>query len=159
MDLAVLGGDPRSTTGGGSAATVLDAACDGTEMISASTGMGASNPKPKTSARIVEGLGWGARFLVKIGIVGDGCAWSEDARKIILPLVRNNFREEDRRFRPRAHILALPIVGLSGMRVGLGQWAVPPRPSRIARGEVPERSNGVVSKCAMPRPGAPLVPC
>jgi len=53
--LAVLGGDPRSTVGG-SAAAVLDDASGGTEMISASTAMGPTNPKMKTSKPIAERL-------------------------------------------------------------------------------------------------------
>ena len=71
-DLAVLGGDPRSTVGGASAATVLDDASDGTEMISASTAMGLTNPKTKTSTPIAEELRWVARFLV-IGMVRARC--------------------------------------------------------------------------------------
>ena len=71
-DVAVLGGDPRSTVGGGSAATVLDDAA-GAEMISASTTMGATNPKTRASAPIAEGLGWEARSLIKIGMVRARC--------------------------------------------------------------------------------------
>jgi len=71
--LAVLGGDPRSTVGGGSAA-VLDDASGGTEMTSASTAMGRINPKMKASAPITRRLGWRASSLVKIGMVRGGTA-------------------------------------------------------------------------------------
>jgi hypothetical protein len=91
MDLAVLGGDPRSTVGGGSAAAVLDdAASDGIEMISASTAMGPTNPKMKTSKPIAERLECRARSLIGIDMM---LCFGENTRNIMLPLVRNNFRE------------------------------------------------------------------
>jgi len=68
----VLGGDPRSTVGGGSAAMVLDVASDGTEIISASAAVGLANPKTTASAAIAKGLGWRARSLVKIGMARRG---------------------------------------------------------------------------------------
>ena len=62
-DLAVLGGDPRSTVGGGGAATALDDASDCTGIISASTAIGAIDPKTKTSAPIVKRPGGGSLSL------------------------------------------------------------------------------------------------
>ena len=50
--LAVFGGDPRSTVGGGSDAAELGGSVDGTEMTSAWTVMGPTNPKTRARTLI-----------------------------------------------------------------------------------------------------------
>ena len=52
--LAVLGGDPRSTVGGGSEAAGSGAAADGTVTISARTAIDPTNTKRKAAALIRE---------------------------------------------------------------------------------------------------------
>jgi hypothetical protein len=50
--LPVLGGDPRSTVGGGSGAAELGGSTDGTEMISAWTAMDATKAKTRANAPV-----------------------------------------------------------------------------------------------------------
>jgi hypothetical protein len=50
--MAVAGGDPRSTVGGGSEAAGSGGAADGTETISARTAVVPTNKKTKTRALI-----------------------------------------------------------------------------------------------------------
>jgi hypothetical protein len=57
--LAVLGGDPRSTVGGGGEAAELGGSADGIEMTSAWTTM---DPNAKTKARMPIGNAAKARF-------------------------------------------------------------------------------------------------
>jgi len=67
--LAVLGGDPRSTVGGGSE---LGGSADGTEMTSAWTAMDPTNAK--TRARMPLGNAAKARFGGRSGGPDDGVA-------------------------------------------------------------------------------------
>jgi hypothetical protein len=72
--LAVLGGDPRSTVGGGSEAAELGGSADGTEMTSAWTAMDPTNAK--TRARMPIGNAAKARFGGRSGGPDDGVARS-----------------------------------------------------------------------------------
>jgi hypothetical protein len=71
-DLAVLGGDPRSTVGGGSESAELGGSADGTEMTSAWTAMDPTNAK--TGARTPIDNAAKARFGGRSGGTDDGVA-------------------------------------------------------------------------------------
>ena len=70
--LAVLGGDPRSTVGGGSEAAELGGSADGTEMTSAWTAIDPTNAK--TRAKMPIGNAAKARFGGRSGGPDDGIA-------------------------------------------------------------------------------------
>ena len=70
--VAVLGGDPRSTVGGGSEAAELGGSADGTEMTSAWTAMDPANAE--TKARTPIGNAAKARFGGRSGGPDDGVA-------------------------------------------------------------------------------------
>jgi len=70
--LAVLGGDPRSTVGGGGDAAEFGGSADGTEMTSAWTAMDPTNAK--TRARMLIGNAAKARFGARSGRPDGGVA-------------------------------------------------------------------------------------
>jgi hypothetical protein len=108
----VLGGDPRSTVGGGTSPTVLDAA-DGTEIISALAAMG-GQIHTKASAAIAERLRGLALSLRSAIARGPRCARSEDAGNMMLRWVRSNFRGGGSPVReplPPPKVYAPPRVG------------------------------------------------
>ena len=75
-DLAVLGGDPRSTVGGGSEAAELGGSADGIEMTSAWIAMDPTNAKAR--ARMPIGNAAKARFAGRSGGPDDGGAPGRD---------------------------------------------------------------------------------
>ena len=111
--LAVLGGDPRSTVGGGGDAAEFCEFADGTEMTSAWTAMDPTNAK--TRARMLIGNAAKARFGARSGRPDGGVApdrerWLVEVRMggdIMLLVRATTFAGEAQRCRVWRHTAPL----------------------------------------------------